>query len=370
MKKLTITFLLIGGLLLAMPASKAQFVVSDPMHTGVTTLIKMITDPSFKTMVKNIEKLKRVASAVQQFHRGTQVVKTITQASQKMAQLSAAVSRDGHIYPAESAMMAKDINSLAKIGTEILKDMRSATTQQGGVLEMTDAQRVEFIDKAFDKVTRYDKMIDKYFSLVRSMSVQRSAGAADLASTARLYEIAWKVPEIGGGAGYTAESEGMGYDMAYVEDTTSILDKAYDSPQAKAFRKKQQECMDNQANYYDELQIEEARSEGEALHFLVTEGGYRFDFKNATITGTLSSAWNWVNSGGETTNSPGSAGGGSNVQTQIEEGVKNFVGPDGKVISNEEMMVKIRIKARELMKPAREELRKKWKIDDCMTMGY
>ncbi|GHB87393.1 hypothetical protein [Persicitalea jodogahamensis] len=367
MKKLSI--LMIAALLAILTPATAQFVVSDPMHTGVTTLIKMITDPSFKTMVKNIEKLKRVASAVQQFHRGTQVVQTITQASQKMAQLSAAVSRDGHIYPAEYALMVKDVNNLAKIGTEILKDMRSATTQSGGVLEMTDAQRVEFIDKAFDKVTKYDNLIDAYFNKVKAMSIQRSGNSADLASTTRLYEVAYRLPQSGGGGAITAQSEGMGYDMGYENDTTSILDKAYDSPQAKAFRKKQQECMDNQANYYDELLLAEVKSEGEAFKALMMSG-YSFEFKPSRITSDLKSVWNWIDSGGQTTEGKSSGGGGADVSSQIEEGIKNFIGPDGKVISNEEMMVLIRIKARELLKPARDELRKKWKLDECMTMGY
>lgn len=332
MKKLTI--LLLGAVLslLLTPAVHAQFVVTDPMHTGVTTLIKMITDPSFKTMVKNIEKLKKVASAVQQFHRGAEVVKTISHASQKMSQLSAAVSRDGHIYPAEYALMTKDINALAAVGTGILKDMRSATTQAGGVLEMNDAQRVEFIDNAYKLVVQYDRMIDRYFSLVRSRSIQRSGNSADLASTAKLYRIAYQTSQAGGGGNIYAQSEGTGYDNGYVEDTTSILDKAYNA--------------------------------------LLMEG-YRFEFKKSRITDSISSAWNWVDSGGATTEAKGgTAGGGSNVQSQIEEGIKNFIGPDGKVISNEEMMVKVRIKARELMKPTREELRKKWKLDECMTMGH
>lgn len=368
MKKLVVYFLMTGGMLLNAPRAGAQFIVADPMHTGVTTLIKMITDPSFKTMVKNIEKLKKVTSSVQQFHRGTQVVSTITKASQKMAQLSAAVSRDGHIYPGEAALMAQDVNALAKIGTEILKDMRSATTQSGGVLEMDDAQRVQFIDKAFERVTRYDQMIDRYFALVRGMSIQRSAGSADLASTAKLYEVAYRMPTAGGGGSISAESEGYGYDAGYEKDSSSILDKAYTSEEAKAFRKKQQECMDNQANYYDELQLAEARSEADALHALLMEG-YAFQFKKGTITGSLSSAFNWVNSGGESTE-PASAGGTNTVQSQIEEGIKNFIGPDGKVISNEEMMVKVRIKSRELIKPVKEQLRKTWKLDECMSMGY
>ena len=74
MKKLVVYFLMTGGMLLNAPRAGAQFIVADPMHTGVTTLIKMITDPSFKTMVKNIEKLKKVTSSVQQFHRGTRCV--------------------------------------------------------------------------------------------------------------------------------------------------------------------------------------------------------------------------------------------------------------------------------------------------------
>lgn len=366
MKKLSVLAMVC---LLSITPGIAQFVVSDPMHTGVTTLIKMITDPSFKSMVKNIEKLKKVASAVQQFHRGTEIVRTITQATQKMAQLSTAVSRDGHIYPAEYALMTQDINKLAGVGTAILKDMRSATTQSGGVLEMDDAKRVEFINHAYKLVTQYDRLIDQYFRKIRARSVQRSGNSADLASTTKLYEVASRTSSLGGGGGIYAQSEGMGYDFGYEKDSTSILDKAYTSKEAKEFRQKQQECMDNQANYYDELQMEEAKKEGEALNALLMEG-YHFQFKPARLTDTFSSVFNFIDSGGATTDGKAQGSGTTNVQSQIEEGIKNFIGPDGKVISNEEMMVKIRIKTRELMKPKREELRKRWKLDECMTMGY
>lgn len=368
MKKILATALLAVALLIA-PGSQAQFVVSDPMHTGVTTLIKMITDPSFKTMVKSIEELKKVSSSVRQFKRGIEVVETISRSAQKMAQLSAAASRDGHIYPAEFELMTTDIQAMAAAGTGILTEMKSATTQSGGILKMSDAERVAFIEKAYVKTSQYERMIDGYFRLIRARSVKRSGNKADYASTARLYTVAGRV-DLGGSRGSVqTRINGSGYDNGYVDDSSSVLDKAYTSEEARQMRLRMQECNDNQRNYYDELQLAEAKMEHEGLLALLKEG-YSFQFKPARISDTFSSVFNFIDSGGATTDGKAQGTGTTDVRSQIEEGIKNFVGPDGAVISNEEMMVLIRIKARELVRPVREELRTKWKIDDCLTLGY
>jgi hypothetical protein len=43
--------------------SQAQFVVSDPIHMGITTAIKLLQDPSFKELVGNVKKLMVVTAA-------------------------------------------------------------------------------------------------------------------------------------------------------------------------------------------------------------------------------------------------------------------------------------------------------------------
>ncbi|MDF7821862.1 hypothetical protein P1X15_29875 [Runella sp. MFBS21] len=355
---------------------QAQFVVSDPMHTGVTTLIKLIQDPSFKTMVKNIEQLQKVASAVRQFHRGMETVKAVQNCVAKMQKLSAAVSRDGHIYPSEFAAMTQDIEALAAEGSSIFKDMRTATTQSGGVLKMTDAERVNFLDNAYKRVSKFSATIDRYFAKVRAMSIQRSGNKIDMANTAKLYRLASQVGSVGSGGEIYRNTRDLAYDMGYDDTDTSILDKAYTNAAAKLLREKQAQCAENQANYYDEYAFKEAQMDKDAFYALLNEG-YTYKEKKEKISKILTNAITWnFQVAKEALNQVDEirgAGDGQNqvnVQEEIEKGISNFYDPSGKEISNEEFMVQVRIKARELMRPVREQLRTKWKLDECMTLGY
>ena len=370
MKKLLVFVTAFG--MCAAPPLRAQFVVSDPMHTGVTTLIKLIQDPSFKSMVKNIEDLKRVTSTVRQFHRGIETVTTVQKAVQKMAKLSAAVSRDGHIYPNEYALMTQDIEALAAAGSAIFKDMHTATTQSGGVLKMTDGERVNFLDNAYKRVSHFNTLIDHYFAKVRAMSIQRSGNKTDLANTVKLYNLASRVNTVGGGGEIYRNTRDLAYDMGYDDRDTSVLDKAYTNAEAKALREKQAICAENQANYYDELYFKEAQMDKEAFQALLGEG-YTFEAKKGSFMNVAKDivtfkVFKRVVDGveelvGENTSS-------KDMQTEINDSVKNFIDPSGKVISNEEFQLQLKFKARELMRPVREQLRKKWKLDECMTLGY
>lgn len=351
---------------------QAQFVVSDPMHTGVTTLIKLIQDPSFRTMVKSIEQLQKVASTVRQFHRGLETVKVVQNCVAKMQKLSAAVSKDGHIYPSEFAAMTQDIEALAAQGSNIFKDMRTATTQSGGVLKMTDSERVNFLDNAYKRVCNFNAAIDLYFAKVRAMSIQRSGNKIDLANTTKLYKLASNVGSVGGGGEIYRNTKDLAYDMGYDDQDTSVLDKAYTNAAAKALREKQQLCSENQANYYDELEYKEAQIDKDSFGAMMAEG-YSFEAKKGTFMNVVKDiatfkVFKEVKDGVE--NLVGENSSQKDIQTEINDGIKNFIDPSGKVISNEEFQLLMKFKARELMRPIKEQLRIKWKLDECMTLGY
>ncbi len=133
-------------LLLFSVSAKSQFIVTDPVHTGVTSLIKLITDPSFKTMVKQIENLKKVAGAVRQFHRGTQIVTEVAECTKKLGKFSTAISKDGHISTAEYALIAEDVALIVKEGKNILKDMKTVVTSGSSILKMSDGERAKWLD--------------------------------------------------------------------------------------------------------------------------------------------------------------------------------------------------------------------------------
>lgn len=357
----------------------AQAVVSDPVHTGITTLIKLFQDPSFKTIVKDIESLKKIAGAVQQFHRGTEIVQIIGKCNQKLSTLSTAVSIDGHIYPAEYQRMLQDITEISKQGTSILKDMKSATTQAGSVLKMTDGERVKWLNDTYSRVKSFERMINSYFSKIQVLSMRRSGNKNDLSSTAKLYKIANLSTTGFSATGGNGSITGTGYDGAYTNDTTSVLDNAYKTEQAKKIKEMQLNCSRRMQNYYDEKSIAESEMERDAFQSLMSKGwNYKVKTPKFTLQSVLSFNVFTAVSGvvdaannGQNLQSNSGGGGTESIQSSIEDGISSFIDPNGKIVSNEQFLIHLRIEARELMATNKidEKLREKWKLDECNTLG-
>lgn len=360
-------------------SASAQAVVSDPVHTGITTLIKLFQDPSFKTIVKDIESLKKIAGAVQQFHRGTEIVQIIGKCNQKLSTLSTAVSMDGHIYPAEYQRMLQDITEISKQGTSILKDMKSATTQAGSVLKMTDGERVKWLNDTYSRVKSFERMINSYFSKIQVLSMRRSGNKNDLSSTAKLYKIANLSTTGFSSTGGNGSITGTGYDGAYTNDTTSVLDNAYKTEQAKQIKEMQLNCSRRMQNYYDEKSIAESEMERDAFQSLMSKGwNYKVKTPKFTLQSVLSFNVFTAVSGvvdaannGQNLQSNSGGGGTESIQSSIEDGISSFIDPNGKIVSNEQFLIYLRIEARELMaiNKVDEKLREKWKLDECNTLG-
>jgi hypothetical protein len=306
--------------------ASAQFVVSDPLHTGVTQLIKLLQDPSFKTMVKNIEKLKKVTSGIQQFHRGTQLIQSITQTTSTMRQMATVVRKDGHIYPAEYALITQDFNSLVNEGTSILKDMRGATSQ--GLFEMNDSERMTWLNKAYDRTAKLQRAVNAYYGQIRAMSLRRSGSVKDMTATAKLYAVVTQ-PNLAGEKGgdpsfLLGES---GYDDSYDNSDKSVLDGYNKGPEAEKARQEIQDYNDRLQNYYDELQVAEQQANKQALLTMMRQGYVPID----NFWGTKVVGWR---------------------------------APDGREISTDEFDVQVKILGREYLKPMRAALAKKWRINE------
>jgi hypothetical protein len=375
MKKTSYFFVLIFFVFLK---AEAQFVVSDPMHTGVTTLIKLITDPSFKEIVKDIEKLKKVTSAVRQFHRGTEIIQTIGHCTNKMSNLSAAVSRDGHIYPAEYALMVQDMTKIAESGTNIIKDMKAATSQSGSVLQMTDAERVKWLNDTFDKVKAFEHMIDKYFAKIKTTSMRRSGNLRDLESTNKLYNLAAITPEINSGGAIGVTMANNGYDATY-SNTPSVLEDPYNTQEAKDLRALQAQCAVRMQNYYDEKMVREMEMEVEAFYNLMNKGwDYitkkpKFTLNTIMQMNLFSTIQGAVDDVNNMNTLNGTSGGVTSEQltATMEDAIEGFVDPSGKKVSNENFMIYMRMEARQLFleKGVDQLLRSKWKLEECQNMG-
>lgn len=370
-QKLTITILSVTVMLPIMV--RGQFITNDPIHTAITTMMKLFQDPSFKTMVKNIEQLKKVSGAVQQFHRGKEIITKIQNCTQKISSLSTAVSKDGHIYPTEYSLMVQDITKLSKVGTDILKDMKSSTTQAGGVLKMSDAERVKWLNETYVRVCKFEQLLNTYFTNIQSLSLRRSGNRNDLKSTAKLYSMVSSSQGTGYG-GVNGNIGGNGYDDDYNQKETSALDSAYTSEQAKKLKEMQELCTVRMQNYQDELQLAERKMDGQAVAALLGEG-WDYKVKPPKIDLFTTTAFSIVGKITDAINGSGDAniggGGDTNVTQKIEDSIQCWINPSGKKVSNDEFLTYMRIKAREMIieQKLSETLRKKYKLDECQSLG-
>lgn len=358
---------------MCMGSIQAQMITNDPIHTAVTTMMKLYQDPSFKTIVKNIEQLQKVTGAVQQFHRGKEIILKIENCTQKITSLSTAVAKDGHIFPNEYSLMVQDITSLTKVGTDILKDMKSVTTQTGGVLKMTDAERVKWLDETYIRVCKFEQLLNTYFTSIQRLSLRRSGNKQDLSSTAKLYAT---VNQTTGQAfgGIATTINGSGYDDEYNQAESSALDSAYTSQQAKKIKEMQEVCTVRMQNYYDELQLQEKKMESTALTALLEEG-WNYIVKPPKVNLLTTTAFSIAGQISDAVNGLGDAyiggSGSTNVTQEIEDNIQCWVNPNGKKVSNDEFLTNLRIKTRELIleQNLAEALRKKYKLDECQSLG-
>lgn len=158
------------------------------------------------------------------------------------------------------------------------------------------------------------------------MSMRRAGNLRDRQATAKLYDIALaniSTNPLGGEFNFNNGNE-QAYDAFYPEGT-SVLDNYTETEDAVKMRQAQEDFNKRLLNYQDELQIAEMKAQRLALGIKLNEG-YRPDDKDTWLT------------------------------------------PDGKKISKEEFDVIVKILGRELLVPMREELTKKYRIDEGIKL--
>lgn len=368
--------LIIACIFLLNFSAHSQFIVTDPIHTGVTSLIKLITDPSFKTMVKQIENLKKVAGAVRQFHRGTQIVNEVAECTKKLGKFSTAISKDGHISTAEYALITEDVLLIVKEGKNILKDMKTVVTSGSSILKMTDGERAKWLDDTFKRVSVYSNGIDRYFSYVQSRSTKRSGSSKDLFNTAKLYEIASEPIPTSELGDFDGTITGSTYDANYDDSGKSVLDSFATSNDAKILKKQQEDCERALLGFQDEVDVMDKRMDVQATAIMIQQGWKFmpkkksrsiFSSQNTYLGGNLSTA---VDAAGTTTGNMAISGWSTGTITEdIEENIEGWISPTGEMVANDLFFVQMRALSRELMVIQREILRKKWGLDKCRNFG-
>lgn len=377
MKKLTISFLTVLFLMFG-SGGYSQMITNDPIHTAITTLIKMFQDPSFKTIVQNIEKLKKVTSAVRQYHRGTEILDLAGAITTKLTRYSSAIAKDGHIYPVEYKLMSEDIQKFVEEANKIVKDMKAATTATGGVLQMTDAERAKWLEETYMKIASFDAKITRYFNNIQSVSIRRSANKADLTATAKLYEIAGTLPDGYFGSGESAFIRKDGYEQTYNDSLQIPLDYLYETQAYKDFQKKMRECEFKNQMFYRRQELAAKNMEVVALHRLLQEG-YVMQAKKTFLqsqanaqmqlnTYMAASAMDTINI---VTTGQSSGGGTIDVQNFIEDEILAIYDPSGNRISPDLFQLYIEHRAKELYLEygIDQQLEKELGIEECRNLA-
>ncbi len=258
--------LLLAGLLLA-PGLRAQFIVSDPVHTAVSNLMQLIQKPSFKTMVGAIEKLQKVKGAVQSYHRGKQLIQTVQETTRTLQSISSVVSKDGHIYPAEYSLIADDLSAMGGQANDILKDMKQGTAQN--LFEMNDQGRIEWIFQAYERARKFQGLVNNYYAKVRGVSLRRVSSYKDWQMTDRLYATAapnrQKSADYGGVGVMLGEK---GYDDDYTDRSKSVLDEEEIARQQKEKQAELDRKTAMMQDCQDRLQIADLQGERQAFQEL------------------------------------------------------------------------------------------------------
>jgi hypothetical protein len=313
---------------LAHQPAHAQFVVSDPLHTGVSQLMKLLQDPSFKTLVKNVEDLKKVSNGIKQFHRGTELVKVVTGTTQTMSQMATTINMDGHIYPAEYGLIVKDFKAMADEGTNILKDMRQSTATN--ILKMNDAERMSWLNTAYEKASRFQNKVYSYFYRVRALSLKRAGSLRDRTATARLYGISIDRMDrlTGGSSGSNSFDNGFenGYNDYQPYSNESVLDNYTQTPEAQRMRQAQEDYTRRLQDYQDRLELAEIEAKRMAMVALLAKGYHPVPPSKRT------------------------------------NGEVGWATPDGRIVSEQEFEIVLRMETRVILEPMKKRLYDEYRI--------
>jgi hypothetical protein len=247
MKKLAI-YLLIT--LLIVTQSKAQWVVSDPMHTGITTAIKFLQEPSFQSLVSNVKELKKISSFIQNIQRGYEVVSLSIELLSSINAYGVAIANDTHILPNEYKLITKDFSNFGKEAASIAQDLSNVVAQNGS--SMDDGARLNLVNSVTERMKKLKASLEGYVSRIQYISMKRSFASDDKLATARLYGLANT-----GGGGSTYSGSGINIKPVYSDKYDKVEDDmAKQRAMAKEAAAIQQE-LNSELNY----KIQQARAD-------------------------------------------------------------------------------------------------------------
>lgn len=201
MKKLIL--MLCAIIFLGTTSIKAQFVVTDPgnLFSGIINSANEIiqTSSTVSNVLKNFKEVEKVYSQGKEYYDKLKKINNLVKDARKVQQTVLMVGdisemyvtnfgkmiNDPHFSPQEITAIAFGYSQLLKESSGLLKDLKQIVGNTG--LEMNDKERMDLIDKVYNEVREYYKLVRYYTNKNVSVSYLRAKKENDGAKVLQLY---------------------------------------------------------------------------------------------------------------------------------------------------------------------------------------
>lgn len=255
--------------------SYGQFVVSDPgntavnsVHSGITSILNALSKTSFGSLVKDVESLKKVSSAIQNVSKVTQILNQCQQTMNYMNKISQVVSKDRHFSPNEYSIIAEDLRDISQKGIKSLTDMKGATS--ANLFRMSDHERLVWMDNVQSKIGSLNNMLGQYYASLSKISSHRATTVKDRQLTAQLYSAGAQA--LNSTEGFFNESSSVPYYMygmqssdIRVSSDSSAMDNYANQKSLAATQKKMDDMNYASQQYSTEYQLREIQVKRDAV---------------------------------------------------------------------------------------------------------
>lgn len=189
MKK-TMFLVLMAYLLSIAPSAKAQWVVTDPANliSGILNSANEIiqTSSTVSNVVKNFNEVKKVYDQGKEYYDKLKAINNLVKDARKVQQTVLLVGDVSEMYvknfgkmmndpnfsPQELSAIANGYSTLLNESTELLKELKQIISNTG--LSLNDKERMDVIDKVYNEVKDYHKLVRYYTNKNISVSILRA----------------------------------------------------------------------------------------------------------------------------------------------------------------------------------------------------
>ena len=195
--------LLFGAYLLLAGTARAQWVVSDPgnLAQGIINASKNIihTSKTATNMVSNFQETVKIYEQGKKYYDALKSVNNLVKDAVKVRNTILMIGEISDIYVTNFQLMLRDENytaeelsaiafgytKLLEESNDVLKEMKDVVNIT--TLSMTDKERMDVVDKCYNRVRRYRNLVMYYTNKNISVSYLRSRKKNDMDRVLALY---------------------------------------------------------------------------------------------------------------------------------------------------------------------------------------